>query len=166
MIHNVEACDDANDVKTDGWASVCTLPYCGDGIINLDEECDDMDRVDFNACSNHCRLPRNDCGDTVVDADEECDDGNESNDDACSTDCRILSTETCLYACEAVGTAATDAPLCTAGGACYCRYGAGGRLCDERPDCGDGFVQGIEACDDGDANGPNGACSLMCTENE
>ena len=52
--------------------------------------------------------------------------------------------------------------LCTNDGACVCIEGADGQLCDERPSCGDGVVQAVEQCDDGNAEDGDG-CSSECT---
>ena len=47
--------------------------------------------------------------------------------------------------------------------ACFCKEGAAGVLCDERPLCGDAVVQAAEQCDDGnrdDGDGCDGLCSV------
>lgn len=56
-------------------------PFCGDGVVNGDEECDD--RTESAQCNSDCTINR--CGDGVVNqaAQEECDDGNQDNSDAC-----------------------------------------------------------------------------------
>ena len=62
--------------------------YCGDGVIDEGEACDDGadgDRLD--GCSDFClRVGR--CGDGIVQAAvETCDDGNLVSGDLCSSDC-------------------------------------------------------------------------------
>ena len=53
------------------------------------------------------------------------------------------------------------ASQCTSNGACYCREGASGNDCSERSQCGDGVLDAVEACDDGnDADGDG--CSASC----
>ena len=37
----MEACDDGNEVDEDDCSNACTLPICGDGIVQPGEECDD-----------------------------------------------------------------------------------------------------------------------------
>jgi len=66
-------------------------PFCGDGVINLDDECDDgggnSDTLP-DTCRTDCTLPL--CGDAVTDTGEGCDDGPGNSDvdaDACRTDC-------------------------------------------------------------------------------
>ncbi|MDO8519030.1 MAG: hypothetical protein Q7T11_02575, partial [Deltaproteobacteria bacterium] len=62
--------------------------YCGDGIINGTEECDNGDLnsdAASNACRTMCILPF--CGDAVQDESEECDDGGYANGDGCNAEC-------------------------------------------------------------------------------
>jgi len=84
----VEECDDGednSDTEPGACRSDCSLPFCGDGIVDPGEECDDGNDVAADGCSNLCRLPA--CGDGVVQADEVCDDGNDIDDDRCTNDC-------------------------------------------------------------------------------
>lgn len=49
-------------------------PYCGDGVLDPGEQCDDGSRnsdVEPDACRTDCTNPR--CNDYVADSDEECD---------------------------------------------------------------------------------------------
>ncbi len=62
-------------------------PYCGDGIVDRGEQCDDGNAVNTDACRNDCTLPY--CGDGIVDMGEQCDDGNAVNTDACRNDCTL-----------------------------------------------------------------------------
>ncbi len=123
-----EECDDceANADAADACRSDCTLPYCGDGIVDSDEECDDGNRVNDDGCSNNCLLPQ--CGDGVVNGDEACDDANDDDLDACRNDCTepfcgdgIVS----LFETEVV----FDAPIVTN------PYGATGHVCDDGSSC-------------------------------
>ena len=63
----------------------CPEPYCGDGILDVGEECDDGNNNNYDSCRNDCTLPY--CGDGIVDSGEECDDGNDNNFDDCRNDC-------------------------------------------------------------------------------
>lgn len=115
-------------------------PYCGDGVVQNDEECDEgSDNGPNGYCDNECRRPV--CGDGVVAGDESCDDGNDVDEDNCPSNCQA---PTCgdgfvyadIEACDDGNTEDTDA--CTS--AC------------EPARCMDGFVwEGVEACDDGNA---------------
>jgi len=60
---------------------------CGDGVLDVGEECDDGNTVDGDGCQADCRLPG--CGDGVIDPGEECDDGNTSSGDGCQANCRL-----------------------------------------------------------------------------
>jgi cysteine-rich repeat protein len=83
-----EECDDgdaANGDAADACRADCTLPFCGDGITDSDEECDDGNAVDDDGCSNGCLLAG--CGDGIRNGDEECDDGNDDDTDSCRNSC-------------------------------------------------------------------------------
>jgi cysteine-rich repeat protein len=109
-------------------------PYCGDGILNGAEECDngknDDDYALTSGCGPGCKLPPR-CGDGIVqpDYDEVCDDGPEN---------------------------AASADPSVAYGKCMasCKYGGF---------CGDGVVNGIEQCDDGVNDGTFHTCNPDCT---
>jgi cysteine-rich repeat protein len=58
---------------------------CGDGTMQVGEDCDDGNRIDDDACSNDCTKRR--CGNGVTEAGEECDDGNSSAGDRCTPSC-------------------------------------------------------------------------------
>jgi cysteine-rich repeat protein len=94
-----------------GCTNACLLvvlsgPYCGDGIVQLqNEECDDGNSVTevscpygtapCSVCSSFCELvPLSNgevCGDAIVQSDhEDCDDGNTLSCGGCSADCRTV----------------------------------------------------------------------------
>lgn len=131
--------------------SVCGYTaLCGDGIIDVevDEECDDGDRVRDDGCSEHCKTER--CGDGIKQSGEACDDGNLEGSDGCSASCE---NEACgdgivqeAEACDDGNMVDTDACVD------HCKVAK----------CGDGFIQaGVEACDDGNVLNGDG-CSDHC----
>ncbi len=61
---------------------------CGNGLLDVDEECDDGNLEEDDGCSATCQLPPM-CGNGRVEAGEECDDGNDVDADACSVDCVV-----------------------------------------------------------------------------
>ncbi len=73
-----------------GWSLIAcvdpALPYCGDGVRNGADECDDGNAVDGDGCSNGCQIADG-CGDANLDAGEQCDDGNAIVGDGCSATC-------------------------------------------------------------------------------
>jgi len=67
-------------------------PFCGDGNVDPDEECDDGEQNDNNgACTEDCKNAR--CGDGFIQDGEVCDDGDDGNDDTayegCTTQCQL-----------------------------------------------------------------------------
>jgi len=67
----------------------CTIvcTVCGDAITAPAEQCDDGNLVDHDGCNANCRLPI--CGDGVRDPGEQCDDANRIPDDGCTTRCTV-----------------------------------------------------------------------------
>lgn len=66
---------------------------CGDGVLQMDEECDDGNVEDEDGCSARCLVER--CGDGIIQSmlGEQCDDGNEMDGDGCSSTCTIEMLE-------------------------------------------------------------------------
>jgi cysteine-rich repeat protein len=76
----------------------CVVPVCGDGYVEGDEECDDHNQTDLDGCTN-CRLAV--CGNGLTESTEECDDGNDVPLDGC-TSCKSDPVE-----CSSAGVLAT-----------------------------------------------------------
>ncbi len=76
---------------TIGGAAASPPPsYCGDGSLDVGEECDDGNNVDGDGCSASCTVEaQSSCGDGTLDVGEECDDGNTVNGDGCSSVCTL-----------------------------------------------------------------------------
>ena len=122
------------------------LAVCGNGVIDLVENCDDGNTTDGDGCSSACvrephwTCPMVDkpcvhdvvCGDGMIEGTEACDDGNTTGGDGCAADCTLE----CGWECPA----GTD-----------CRAAK----------CGDGKVAGKEQCDDGNNTDGDG-CSALC----
>ncbi len=145
-----ESCDDQNDDEEDGCLGICVLSSCNNGVLEINEQCDDgRDNSDTepDACRTDCRYAG--CGDAVIDTGEVCDDGNDSNEDACLNDCDasfcgdgfVNGDEECDDANRVNSDECTD----------RCKEAA----------CGDGYVQAGEICDDGNRNDDDG-CTNQC----
>jgi cysteine-rich repeat protein len=126
-------------------AGVECEPFCGDGTVDPDEECDDGNTVAGDGCDALCAL---ECGNGTTEGDEQCDDGGVEPGDGCSPTCTV---EECGNAtvdfgeeCDDGNTAALDG----CDGACLL-------------ECGNGATEGAEECDDGDRESGDG-CSSEC----
>lgn len=133
-------------------------PRCGDGHVDMGEQCDDGNQKNRDACKNDCT--HNVCGDGVVrQGVEQCDDGNDNDNDGCRNDCTVNNQ------CD---------PVCGDG------KKQGNEQCDDgnhnqndackndcTPNvCGDGVVRdGVEECDDGNTTNGDG-CSADCRDEQ
>lgn len=190
-----EQCDDGNHLDQDGCQNDCKLPRCGDGIIDvsLNEACDDgaaNGLAPDAACRPNCQLRR--CGDGVRDSNEICDDGNVVAGDGCSADCKSdemcgngyvdIATgeacddgnsddlDACLRSCRIAGCGdgfvhAANGETCDAGEANANTPDAACRTNCQPQRCGDGILDGGEACDDGNVVSGDG-CSGDCQSTE
>jgi len=151
--------------------------YCGDGITNGDETCDDKELngrttceygvTSCVVCNSGCQQTTittgtSYCGDGIVDEEngEACDDRNNNDGDYCSADCKTITgfcgdgkvqdNEGCDNAAPSVEPYEGIGTYCSADCATIGGY------------CGDGRVQtNEEACDDGN-NEDGDYCSADC----
>ena len=110
---------------------------CGNGQVDIGEQCDDGNLVDNDTCRNNCTSAT--CGDGLVNNGEDCDDGNNIDTDACRNDCTAARCgdgviQEGVEQCDDGNRDDTDA--------------CNNNCVPAR--CGDGIVQAAtEACDDG-----------------
>jgi len=164
-------------------------PYCGDGIANGTEACDDgVNDGTYGTCDPNC-TPAARCGDGNVDTDygEECE-PIMANDPNCTVACRlpggcgdgiVEAPEECDDGAQnntgeygGCAPSCIPAPHCGDGimngpeecddGTNDSSYGGCTKQCKLGPHCGDGTINGPEECDDGAKNGTDGICSASC----
>ena len=161
------------------------MPYCGNGVVEYPEACDDPSdsrcdrktctyagcgdgKVDSSigeecdppgskGCLSNCRKSK--CGDGYTDTSvgEECDDGNDSNEDMCTTLCKKPYCGDGIVSLF-LGEVCDDGQNTGA-------YGGCAMDCSFRPPyCGDGIVTTTsgETCDDGVNNGSYNGCTSDC----
>lgn len=93
-----------------------SAPVCGNGAVQVGEECDDGNTANGDGCSSTCTNEGTPfCGDGIPQSGEQCDDGNTEDSDACKNDCTLPVGGT--TAGTTGGTAGTGAGTAgTAGG--------------------------------------------------
>jgi cysteine-rich repeat protein len=78
-------CENGAQCKVINGQSTCH--YCGNGVVDVSEQCDDGNSVNTDRCSNTCKAAR--CGDGVKQPGEQCDDGNRRSNDSCTNTCAL-----------------------------------------------------------------------------
>jgi fibro-slime domain-containing protein len=127
--------------------------FCGDGVVDTGEACDDGNATPGDGCSGICTLEPGYtcptpglpcvymvtvvCGNGRIEGGEACDDSNTTDGDGCSSTC-VVETG---FACDVPGQPCS-------------------RVQTSR--CGDGRVNAGETCDDGNSTAGDG-CSATCT---
>ncbi len=121
----------------DGWdGSFRTYTLCGNGTLDVGEECDDGNSDPSDGCNNKCGM----CGNGVVGPLEECDDGNLIDGDGCESDCTLTSCgDGVVQAFEECDDGPANGSTCCAA---RCRFKPAGRGCT-----GDGNNCTNDVCD-------------------
>jgi len=127
-----------------------TRGNCGNGVVEVPEECDDANVIEGDGCDSTCRVSG--CGSHIVTGNEQCDDGNTIDTDSCISCvmavCGDAHTRGGVEECDDGNDVDTDA----------CRNDCMQAV------CGDGVLRpGIEQCDDGETSGNNDECRNDCT---
>jgi cysteine-rich repeat protein len=168
-----EACDDGNTTDGDACEGDCTLPRCGNSIIDtsLGELCDPPAT---GTCSADCRSLLA-CGNGEVDPGEECDDGLANNGDNkdCRSDCvinrcgdgRVNTSGTHREDCDGAPLTPDHVRTAVPTETATCNSDC------TAPRCGDGKVNShfkpagavaTEQCDNGVANSDSADCTASC----
>lgn len=178
--------DDFAVVRYDG------APTCGDGDIEVGEQCDDAAILSGNGCSSTCQIETGwscsgepsmcapICGDSLVTGPEHCDDGDVMSGDGCSATCTVElgygcmgSPSSCAEICGdglVVGDEGCDDENLTSNDGCngICVVEAGWSCSGEpsacAPVCGDGLIRGTEGCDDANLDDGDGCADACAVE--
>lgn len=125
-----ESCDGATRCIGTGDfdnESSCRLncSYCGDAIVQSNEECDDGNSDDGDQCSNECKIIGGEdatCGDGVIQSSEECDPGLSavcSNGLSCRvSDCICIQSNPAIQDGKACGDSCSSNNDCPADNVC------------------------------------------------
>ncbi|MFH2005676.1 MAG: DUF4215 domain-containing protein [bacterium] len=134
-----------------------TGPVCGNGTIELGEQCDDGNTANGDGCSSTCQNEGGpECGNGTLEPGEQCDEGNTSTGDGCSSTCANEPDPFCGDGTVNAGEECDDGNTLDGDG---CQGDC------TNPVCGDAILDPGEACDDG--NNTNGdGCSADCLSDE
>jgi fibro-slime domain-containing protein len=153
-----------------GCKSNCTLsPYCGDGIKQSNEGCDDgKNDGTYGTCTTTCQLGAY-CGDGKLDAaaGEECDDGAQNKTNPygaglCATTCKRGPYCGDRAVDTAFGEKCDDGAMNSNTAAGACRVDCSGYNTPPTT-CGNGKLDTGEQCDNGKLNGTAGdPCDARC----
>ena len=150
-------------------------PYCSDGTVNGNEQCDDGNLINGDGCTSNCAAEY--CGDGIINRNELCDQGSGNGDicipgyastcEYCDTDCNIQTNqggycgdtlvngnEQCEQDTDCDDQNAATNDLCSG---CLCSN-------DNPIVCGDGNIDEGEACDDGNLINGDGCTANCVTE--
>jgi cysteine-rich repeat protein len=142
----------------DGFVCVMdgTFGLCGNGVVDVDEVCDDGNMSSGDGCSSFCRIEH--CGNNVIDLGEQCD-GSPVGGFACKN-CHLVKCGDAIVdtthgeECDDGNNSANDDCISNNANPAACRIAT----------CGDRIVNANrEQCDHGPTNGLlTDTCSAIC----
>ena len=154
MLELNEDCDEGG-VQTATCEQTCTIPVCGDGILNplVGEECEDGNIASGDGCSASCKseITASQCGNGILETGETCDEGG-------------VQTATCEANCSA--PVCGDTVLNTFSGETCDEGGVQTATCEANclaPVCGDSVLNTLsgETCDEGGVQ--TATCEADCS---
>ncbi len=97
----------------------CSLVACGNGTVELGEECDDGNNTNGDGCQSDCTLSiaGSVCGNGNRETGEQCDDSNTVNLDGCDSACKFEQIHRATWLRLQFGTEAPFCPANALGGA-------------------------------------------------
>jgi len=151
-----------------GSSVITPSVICGNGIIQLGEQCDDGNLVNGDGCSSSCIIETFGavCGNNITEIGETCDDNNVINGDGCSSLCQIENvTIICGNNIIEAGESCDDGNLVNGDG-------CSSNCTIETPIevCGNRIREGSETCDSDSqpctSNGYSGSktCNSQCND--
>jgi TolB protein len=144
-----------NPLQPGNCRQSCT--YCGDGLVNNAEACDDGNGIPGDGCENNCTLTPV-CGNQIIEAGETCDPPGVPGPNPLQPGiCRAAPAPACTYCGDGIPN---NGEQCDDGN------GIPGDGCENNctntPVCGNGILEPpVEECDDGNTNNGDG-CSAAC----
>lgn len=151
---------DQQDLDGDGVGDACVAgAICGNGVLEVGEECDDGNTQDHDGCDFKCQVEQLEpkCGNGIIEGTEQCDDGNLLDGDGCSHECIHENMQ--LLVCGNGLVEPENSEQCDDGNT---EDGDGcNQWCKEEGPCGDGKLHVGEECDDGNNIDYDG-CSAQC----
>ncbi|MCE9572601.1 MAG: DUF4215 domain-containing protein [Deltaproteobacteria bacterium] len=153
-----QACDRDNnpataDICDQNAQCVVNTAVCGNGVVELNEQCDDGNVVDGDGCTATCQVVGI-CGNGIPEFPEECDDGNLIAGDGCDSTCRV---ERCgPITCDDGNPCTVDVCTDPVAGICSTTPLADGTTCDR-----DGSPATPETCQAGQCVAPPPDAALL-----
>ncbi len=163
-----EECDEGeanSDDEANACRTSCRAAYCGDGVQDEGESCDDGNLVSGDGCTDTCEQEETICGDMIVQHPEECDDGNQDDQDECRNSCMAATCGDGIRRLDVLAGVAGHEE-CDDGNEVDedgCRTNCVAAICGDsivRTDVAEG-EEGFESCDDGNEFDDD-ACPTTC----
>jgi cysteine-rich repeat protein len=101
---NIDYLDPSTIKKTTQVTAIC-----GNGIVEIGEQCDDSNNTNGDGCSDSCKTETPAiCGNGIVEIGEQCDDFNNANGDGCSNACKTETPAICGNGIVEIGEQCDD----------------------------------------------------------